>query len=223
MNIFCLEKILIYISTFSICLQFVSNNIGNNFSYIENIQTNFESNSVKFEFLKDGSDKININSIYPDDAVKAKCFYFDKKSYSVWELFSLKGDDDKQTKTNDNATIYYNFCKNTSKKCKSGNIESSGQAIAILSNNDCIVLAGDSNNFNYWTPIYNKDLVLGVKIITSQGESSGLCKDDNIRRVTWILSCDNNVEMQISNSSEIKASDCNITIKANSKYGKILL
>ena len=220
MSIFHLNKIYVYFFIISLIIFTLScNKIDNNLNYIETLPSNFETGITEY-FLKNEIERIDIQSIYPDDAVKAKCFYFDKTSISVWELFSLKQDIDRETKTNDNATIYFNFCKNSSKKCKSGDLERGGQAIAILNNNDCYVLAGDSNDFNYWTPIYKNDLVEGVQIITSKGDSSGLCKDDNIRRVTWILKCDNNVEMQISNSNEIKASDCNITIKADSKYGK---
>ena len=79
---------------------------NNNFHYIESVSNNFEEISEDLYFLKEGVDKIEIQSIYPDNAVKAKCFYLDKKTYSVWELYSLKKDDaDKETKTSDNATI----------------------------------------------------------------------------------------------------------------------
>ena len=87
---------------------------------------------------------------------------------------------------------------------------------------NCIELALDSNNFNYWTPIMKNDSVDGVQIITTAGESSGICKDgNNTRRITWIITCNDKIDtIEISNSSSIKASDCNITIEAKSKYGK---
>ncbi len=53
------------------------------------------------------------------------------------------------------------------KKCKNGNKEKSGQAVAVLNNGECIVLAGHSNNFSYWTPIMKNDSVDGAQIITT--------------------------------------------------------
>lgn len=146
-----------------------------------------------------------------ENDIKAKCFYINKSTLDVWELYSLSSTDSHFLIDKYKNTMFYNFCKNTSTQCRNTN---SLSYIQFNTTNQCEVSTGSADEMNYWRMINENDYSKGIILNMNEGDSCGEGK----RLVRWVLECDETKDkLDVYNQSELDFTKCEIEIKAKTK------